>query len=87
MSTLFISHSSADNDISGQVKAWLADAGHRSVFLDYDPEAGIPAGRSWERELYRQLRACQAVIVLCSQASMASRWVFVEITQNEHSAA
>ena len=48
MSTLFISHSSADNEIAGQIKARLADAGHRSVFLDYDPEVGIPAGRSCE---------------------------------------
>ena len=81
MSTLFVSHSSTDNLVAGQVKAWLAGAGHRSVFLDYDPEAGIPAGRSRERELYRQLRACQAVIVLCSQRSMASRRVLAEITQ------
>ena len=54
--------------------------GHRSVFLDFDPENGIPAGRDWEQELYRRLRACQAVIVLCSEHSMASHWCFAEIT-------
>ena len=43
-------------------------------------EDGIPAGRDWERELYHQLRACRAVLILCSPHSMASRWCFAEIT-------
>ncbi len=50
------------------------------MFLDFDPEVGIPAGRSWEQELYRQLRACRAVILVCSEHSMSSRWCFAEIT-------
>ena len=79
MSSIFLSHSSKDNAIAAQVKAQLAQWGHRSVFLDFDPEDGIPAGRDWEKELYAKLRECRAVIVLCSQASMASRWCFVEI--------
>jgi len=41
MSAIFLSHSSADNEISAEVKAWLAEQGHRSVFLDFDPGAGI----------------------------------------------
>jgi hypothetical protein len=49
------------------------------VFLDFDPEDGVPAGRDWERELYARLRGCQAVVVLCSEHSMASRWCFAEI--------
>ena len=80
MSALFISHSSADNRVADELRAQLAARGHRSVFLDFDPERGIPAGRHWERELYTQLRACQAMIVLCSPASMASAWCFAEIT-------
>ena len=80
MSSIFLSHSSKDNAIAGQVKAQLKQGGHRSVFLDFDPEDGIPAGRDWEKELYAKLRECRAVIVLCSHASMASRWCFAEIT-------
>lgn len=80
MSLIFLSHSSKDNVIAGRVKAWLEHLGHRSVFLDFDPEDGIPAGRDWEKELYAQLRDCRAVIVLCSHASMASHWCFAEIT-------
>ncbi len=80
MSNIFLSHSSRDNAIAEQVKAHLGEWGHRSVFLDFDPEDGIPAGRDWEKELYVKLRESRAVILLCSQASMASRWCFAEIT-------
>ncbi|MEM7352674.1 MAG: TIR domain-containing protein [Acidobacteriota bacterium] len=80
MSAIFISHSSHDNEAAAEVRARLAELGHRSIFLDFDPADGIPAGRSWEQELYAQLRACQAIIVLCSEHSMASDWCFAEIT-------
>lgn len=80
MSAIFISHSSRDSASAADLQAWLQQRGFRSLFLDFDPELGIPAGRNWEQELYRQLRACQAVIVLCSEHSMASDWCFVEIT-------
>jgi WD40 repeat protein len=80
VSAIFISHSSRDNGVADELKAWLHDQGYHSLFLDFDPADGIPAGRHWEQELYRQLRACQAVIVLCSVASMQSDWCFAEIT-------
>ncbi len=79
MSSIFLSHSSRDNSIAQHVKTRLEEWGHRSVFLDFDPADGIPAGRNWEKELYAKLRECRALIVLCSNASMASRWCFVEI--------
>jgi hypothetical protein len=80
VSALFVSHSSADNMIAADLVARLGAAGHRSVFLDFDPQLGIPAGRHWEQELYARLRACRAVLVLCNPASMASPWCFAEIT-------
>ncbi len=80
MSAIFISHSSRDNDVSVEIRRRLQEQGHRSIFLDFDPADGIPAGRSWEQELYARLRACQAIIVLCSEHSMASDWCFAEIT-------
>jgi WD40 repeat protein len=78
---IFISHSSEDEAVANQVRQWLVDHGYDSIFLDVDPEQGIPAGMDWEQELYQQLRSCQAVIVLCSEASMRSMWCFAEITQ------
>ena len=83
MSLIFISHSSEDNEVSAELHHRLAEQGHRSVFLDFEPADGIAAGREWEQELYRQLRVCQAVIVLCSQHSMASPWCFAEITHSK----
>lgn len=80
MSVLFISHSSKDNEASAHLREWLVEQGHTSLFLDFDPQDGIPGGRNWEQELYRQLRACRAVIVLCSEHSMSSDWCFAEIT-------
>lgn len=80
MSSIFISHSSRDGTIAAEIRHRLEKQGHTSVFLDFDPADGIPAGRNWEQELYTRLRACRAVIVICSAASMASDWVFAEIT-------
>ena len=80
MSAIFISHSNKDHSAAIELKRRLETQGHRSLFLDFDPELGIPPGRKWEQELYRQLRACHAVIVLCSEYSMSSRWCFAEIT-------
>lgn len=80
MSAIFISHSSRDNAVAAEVRTWLAEQGHHSVFLDFDPAEGIPAGRYWEQEIYAQMRSCQAVIVLCSEPAMASPWCFAEIT-------
>ena len=81
MSAIFISHSSKDAEIATDIRLWLRSKGHSSVFLDFDPEDGIPAGRNWEQELYQQLRSCRAVIAVCSEHSMASKWCFAEITQ------
>jgi WD40 repeat protein len=79
MSNLFISHSSRDNQAAKDLQGRLAGKGHRSVFLDLDPEAGIQAGVSWERTLYTKLRACRAVVALCSDSYLRSQWCFAEI--------
>lgn len=79
MSNLFISHSSHDAAAALELQARLAGQGHYSVFLDLDPHAGIQAGVSWERTLYTKLRACQAVVALCSDSYLASQWCFAEI--------
>ena len=79
MSSIFISHSSADNEQVQKLKERLESWNHHSVFLDFDPDQGIQAGRSWERTLYRKLRACRAVIAWCTDAYLASYWCFAEI--------
>lgn len=79
MSSLFISHSSRDKAAATVLQAQLAAQGHHSVFLDFDPDVGIQAGVSWERTLYTKLRACRAVVALCSDSYLASQWCFAEI--------
>lgn len=79
MSTIFISHSSADNALAKQLEARLRQQNHVCVFLDLDPTQGIVAGRSWERTLYRKLRACRVVIAICTESYLQSHWCFAEI--------
>ena len=81
MSAIFISHSSKDNKFCKVLMEWLDSIGHRSVFLDIDEESGIAAGYNWEQKLYQELRLCRAVIVVCSEHLMNSKWCFAEITQ------
>jgi hypothetical protein len=81
MASIFLSHSSRDNEVAGDFSHRLKEHGYDSLFLDFDPDAGIEGGRHWERELYRNLKLAGAVIVLCSPHSMSSRWCFVEIAQ------
>ena len=81
MTAIFISHSSADNAAATEMKAWLETQGHTSLFLYFDPEAGIKGGSDWEQALYRQLRQCQAVIALLTPSWLASKWCFAELVQ------
>lgn len=79
MTRLFISHSSADRDRAVALKTALSAQGLESVFLDVDPEDGIIAGADWERTLYSELRACEAVVFLNSPNSLNSPWCFAEL--------
>jgi len=81
MASIFVSHSSQDNETAADLSRRLKEHGYDSLFLDFDPDSGIKGGRDWERELYRNLKLARAVVVLCSPSSMASRWCFVEIAQ------
>src|SRR4051794_218050 len=79
MASVFVSHSSQDRAATEWVRDQLTAAGFAALFVDFDPEQGIPAGRSWERELYAQLRKTDAVIFLASAASVASSWCLLEV--------
>ena len=79
MTTVFISHSSADTDAVLEVRDCLVNLGHVGLFLDIDPQQGLVAGEDWEKALYRELKLCRALLILCSPASMSSKWCFAEI--------
>lgn len=80
MTSLFLSHSSKDKEFAQSLHTWLRDYRYE-VFLDFDGKAGIPGGSDWERELYLNLRASDAVIAVRSEAYLASAWCFAEIAQ------
>jgi ABC-type multidrug transport system fused ATPase/permease subunit len=79
MTLLFVSRSSEDNASASRVANWLEARGFQSLFLDFDPARGIPAGRNWEQELYGRLRQADAVVFLGSAASCQSYWCFAEL--------
>jgi hypothetical protein len=68
LAALFISHSSSDRDAAQRLGDRLRAEGLAALFIDFDPDQGIPAGRPWERELYAQLRKTDALIFLLRQA-------------------
>src|SRR4051812_27896175 len=79
MPALFVSHNSRDNAAVAHLRDWLEREGYVSLFLDFDPEHGLPAGAKWEAELYSQLRRADAVLFVGSQASVSSQWCFAEL--------
>jgi TIR domain/AAA ATPase domain len=79
MTSVFVSHSSSDHTATVRVRGRLHAEGLHALFIDFDPDQGIPAGRNWERELYAQVRKADAMVFLSSRASVASRWCFAEV--------
>jgi len=87
VSSIFISHSSADNGWAQRIATWLQgeedkqqpERRYEALFLDFDPEHGIPLGTPWRAVLYRKLQLCRAVIVVCSPSYCASQWCLAEL--------
>src|SRR5690242_284231 len=79
MVSLFLSHSSHDRDVVNDILRRLRAEGFEAIFLSYDPEHGIPAGRKWEPELYSALQRSDAVLFVGTESSVNSRWCFAEL--------
>ncbi|MFT5851855.1 MAG: hypothetical protein ACI87J_001830, partial [Colwellia sp.] len=81
MARVFISHSSRDNESAARIKAWLAEQGFETPFLDYDKHAGIPPGADWEKTLYLEIELSEAVVIIQTPNWLDSKWCFAEFTQ------
>lgn len=79
MTAIFISHRSVDKVEAHELRDWLVAQGHEQLFLDFDPMDGIPAGVEWEQWLYRQLRRCQALLIVLTPAWLESKWCSNEL--------
>jgi ABC-type arginine transport system ATPase subunit len=75
---VFISHSSADDDVAVRVHRELSDA-HHQVFLGRDRIDGIQDGQDWEARLFAELWAAEVLVFLVSESSIASVWCGYEI--------
>jgi hypothetical protein len=78
---IFLSHSSADQEQATRLLEWLRAQGFTSTFLDIDEHCGIAPGADWERTLYRELSAADAVILILTKNWLESKWCFVEFAQ------
>jgi hypothetical protein len=63
----FLSDSSKDEFEAIALRNWLASEGWNDVFLDLDPERGIPPWERWERALHPATNRCEAVILSCQR--------------------
>ena len=78
MTTLFLSHSSKDEDWALEIREALRSQGYQSLFLDLHPDDGIRAGEEWEKTLYYRLRQSRALVVLCTANWLSSPWCVAE---------
>jgi WD40 repeat protein len=78
---IFISHSSKDHDAATALQVKLLARGYdpSQLFLDSDVDSGIAAGEPWQQVLYARLKDCRALIVLCTQHWLDSKWCFAEL--------
>lgn len=81
MARVFISHSSLDDEVSRRLMQSLREENFDRVFLDFDKHAGIQPGTDWEKTLYSEIEACQAVIVILTKNWLDSKWCFAEFAQ------
>ena len=79
MSNLFISYSSKNREAANKLSDRLKAEGYPAPFLAPHEADGIPVGTEWELELRRQLKLCQALLVLCSEVWLQSQWCLAEL--------
>ncbi len=78
MSSVFLSHSSANNAEAIALRDWLISQGWDDLFLDLDPERGLKAGERWQAALKQAAERCELVIFLVSPIWAASKWCLAE---------
>jgi hypothetical protein len=77
MTTIFISHSSRDNELTKSLQGWLAVNGFDDVFVDF---SNIRGGDRWPEALRKAKSACRIVLCLITESWLASDECFGEFT-------
>lgn len=82
MTRVFVSHSSKDNDLTGEVCALLRQpsvTGGAALEVLVDTSK-LEAGGEWPIQLHEMMADCHAAIVLLTKNAVASAWVLKETT-------
>ncbi|MEM6625104.1 MAG: SUMF1/EgtB/PvdO family nonheme iron enzyme [Pseudomonadota bacterium] len=69
MATIFISHSSRDDDLASRLEAWLRAEGFTDLFIDH---SSISGGEAWADALRANAGACRVVLCLVTPNWLAS---------------
>jgi formylglycine-generating enzyme required for sulfatase activity len=75
LATIFISHSSKDDNLASQLEAWLHANGFTDVFIDH---SSIVGGAKWADALRDASGACRAVLCLVTDNWLNSIECFAE---------
>jgi WD40 repeat protein len=78
---VFISHSSPDRELAGEVATALKHLGLAEVRLDFDPESASGAGADWEKRLRDRLALCRAVVLLLTPGWLACPFRRIELIE------
>ena len=79
MAQLFVSHSSADNDVARSLGDCLTALSYESMFIDFDERVGLVPGKAWREQLFTNLDVCDAVVFITTPASIDSKWCHTEL--------
>jgi WD40 repeat protein len=77
VATIFISHSSRDNELTRSLQSWLTTNGFDDLFVDF---SNIRGGDQWPEALRRAKGACRIVLCVVTESWLASDDCFGEFT-------
>jgi WD40 repeat protein len=75
---IFLSYRTTDRPFVERLHERLKEWGYHNIFQDSHPEDGIKGGEDANQSLYRNLDTKAVLIVVCSQHTKESKWVFFE---------
>src|SRR4051794_41454275 len=78
MPSIFLSHSSGEDDLVGLLLDRLDEELTKRRFEVLLDEKLLRGGMEWGPALYRALGECDGAVILFSQAALGSAWVFQE---------
>jgi formylglycine-generating enzyme required for sulfatase activity len=76
VAAIFLSHDSEDDRAASDLEAWLRAGGFADLFVDH---LSLDVGERWDQRLREAMGGCRVVLVLVTEAWLASRWCNAEL--------